>query len=69
MGTSQTSLCVLYTLMYRSVWSTTVQYFYLKPTLSERKHKCSGDVDGTTTLLLKVCLVAQLYLTFANYGL
>ena len=33
------------------------------------KHKCSGDVDGTTTLLLKVWLVAQLFLIFANYGL
>ena len=28
--------------------------------LSEQKHKCSGDVDGTTTLLLNLCLVAQL---------
>ena len=46
-----------------------MQYFYFKPTLSGWKHKCSGDVDGTTTPLLKVCLVAQLYLTFATYGL
>ena len=27
-----------------------VQYFYFKPTMSERKHKCSGDIDGTTIL-------------------
>ena len=46
-----------------------MQYFYFKPTLSGRKHKYSGDVDGTTTLLLKACLVAHLYLTFATYGL
>ena len=46
-----------------------MQYFYFKPMLSEWKHKYNGDVDGTTTLLLKACLVAQLYLTFATYGL
>ena len=46
-----------------------MQYFYFKPMLSEWKHKYSGDVDGTTTLLLKACVVAQLYLTFATYGL
>ena len=45
-----------------------MQYFYFKPMLSEWKHKYSGDVDGTT-LLLKACLIAQLYLTFATYGL
>ena len=33
------------------------QYFYFKPTMSERKHKCSGNIDGTTILFLKVCLV------------
>ena len=43
--------------------------FYFKPMLSEQKHKCSGDVDGTTTLLLKECLVAQLCPTLATYGL
>ena len=69
MGTSQTSSCALCTLLYRSAWRTIVQYFYFKPTLSGRKHKYSGDVDGTTTLLLKACLVAHLYLTFATYGL
>ena len=36
-----------------------MQDFYFKPTLSERKHKCSGNVDGTTILFLKVCFVAQ----------
>ena len=40
--------------------------FYFKPTLSERKHKCSGNGDGTTTLFLKVCLVAQLCLNFQH---
>ena len=44
-----------------------MQCFYFKPMLSEQKHKCSGDVDGTTTLLLKVCLVAQLCPTLATY--
>ena len=48
MGTSRTSGCALRTLLYRSVWSVIVQCFYFKPMLSERKHKCSGDVDGTT---------------------
>ena len=46
-----------------------MQYFYFKPMLSEWKHKYSGDVDGTTTLLLKLCLVAQLCPTLAKYGL
>ena len=46
-----------------------MQCFYLKPMLSEQKHKCSGDVDVTTTLHLKVCLVVQLCLTFTTYGL
>ena len=34
-----------------------MQYFYFKPTMSERKRKCSGNIDGTTILFLKVCLV------------
>ena len=59
----------LCTLLYRTVWNTIVQDFYFKPMLSEKKHKCSGNVDGTTILFLKVCLVAQLYLNFATYGL
>ena len=37
-----------------------MQEFYVKPTVSERKHKFSGNVDGTTILFLKVCLVTQL---------
>ena len=41
-----------------------MQGFYFKPTLSARKHKCSGNVDGTTFLFLKVCRVAQLCLIF-----
>ena len=43
-----------------------MQDFYFKPTLSARKHKCSGNVDGTTILFLKVCLVAQLCLNFQH---
>ena len=43
-----------------------MQDFYFKPKLSERKHKCSGNVDGTTILFLKVCLVAQLCLNFQH---
>ena len=54
----------LCTLLYRTVWSKIVQDFYFKPTLSERKHKCSGNGDATTILFLKVCLVAQLCLNF-----
>ena len=49
---------LLCTLLYRTVSSTIAQDFYFKPTLSERKHKCSGNVQGTTILFLKVCLVA-----------
>ena len=44
----------LYSLQYRTVWSTIVQDFYFKPTLFARKHKCSGNVDGTAFLFLKV---------------
>ena len=40
------------------------QYFYFKPTMSERKHKCSGNGDATTILFLKVCFFAQLCLNF-----
>ena len=43
-----------------------MQDFYFKPTLSTRKHKYSGNVDGTTILFLKVCLVAQLCLNFQH---
>jgi len=43
-----------------------VQDFYFKPKLSERKHKCSGNVDGTTILFLKVCFVAQPCLKFQH---
>ena len=43
-----------------------MQDFYFKPTLSERKHKCSGNGDATTILFLKVCLVAQLCLNFQH---
>ena len=46
-----------------------MQCFYFKPMVSKRKHKHSGNVDGNTILFLKVSLVAQLYLTFATYGL
>ena len=56
----------LCTLLYRAVWSTIIQDFYVKPTLSERKHKCSGNVDGTNILFLKVCLDAQLCLNFQH---
>ena len=41
-----------------------MQDFYFKPMLSARKYKCSGNVDGTTFLFLKVCRVAQLCLIF-----
>ena len=43
-----------------------MQDFYFKPMLSEKKHKCSGNVDGTTILFLKVYLVAQLCLNFQH---
>ena len=56
----------LCTLLYRTVWSTIVQDFYFKPTLSERKHKCSGNGDATTIVFLKVYLVAQLCLNFQH---
>ena len=46
-----------------------MQCFYFTTTLSGQKHKCSGDVDGTTTLLLKVYLFAQLCPTLATYVL
>ena len=46
-----------------------MQDFSFKPILSERKHKCSGNVDATTILLLKVCLVAQLCLNFQHMDL
>ena len=42
-----------------------MQGFYFKPTLSARKHKCSGNEDGTIILFLKVCLVAQLCLNLS----
>ena len=41
-----------------------MQDFCFKLTLSERKLICSGNVDGTTILFLKVYLVAQLCLNF-----
>ena len=41
-----------------------MQDFYFKPTLSERKHKCSGNGEATTILFLKVCFFAQLCLNF-----
>ena len=43
-----------------------MQDFYFKPKQSERKHKCSGNVHGTTILFLKMCLVAQLCLNFQH---
>ena len=43
-----------------------MQDFYFKPTLSERKHKCSGNADTTPILFLKVYLVAQLCLNFQH---
>ena len=43
-----------------------MQEFYVKPTVSERKHKFSGNVDGTSILFLKVHLVAQLRLNFQH---
>ena len=43
-----------------------MQNFYFKPTLSERKYKCSGNADTTTILFLKVYLVAQLCLNFQH---
>ena len=50
---------ILYRLSYKRSWqSTIVQYFYFKPTMSERKHKCSVNIDGTTILFLRVFLVA-----------
>ena len=36
--------------------------------LFERKHKCSHNIEGTTILFLKVCLVAQLCLNFQPMG-
>jgi len=56
----------LCTLLYRTVWSTIGQDFYFKPMLSARKHKCSGNEDGTIILFLKVCLVAQQCLNFQH---
>ena len=53
-GTSRQIGAHLCTLLYRMVWSTIVQDFFFKPKLSERKHKCSGNVDGTTILFLAV---------------
>ena len=41
-----------------------MQDFYFKPMLSETKNKCSDNIDGTTILFLKVCLLAQLCLNF-----
>ena len=41
-----------------------MQDFYFKPMLSETKNKCSDNVDNTTILFLKVCLLAQLCLNF-----
>ena len=29
-----------------------MQYFYFKPMMSERKHKCSGNIDGTIIILV-----------------
>ena len=46
-----------------------MQYFNVTPIMSERKHKCSGNINDTTILFLKVCLVAQLCSTLATYGL
>ena len=43
-----------------------MQDFYFKLRLSERKHKFSGNVDGTSILFLKVHLVAQLRLNFQH---
>ena len=43
-----------------------MQDFYFKLKLPERKHKCSGNVEGTTILFLKVCFVAQLCLKFQH---
>ena len=58
---------ILYQLSYKGSWrSTILQYFYFKPTMSERKRKCSGNIDGTTILFLKVCLFVQLYLNFQH---
>ena len=34
--------------------------FLFQANVSGRKHRCSGGIDGTTTLLLNLCLVAQL---------
>ena len=43
-----------------------MQDFYFKPTLSERKHKCSGNGDATTILFFKAYLVVQLCLNFQH---
>ena len=43
--------------------------FYFKPTMSQRKHKRSCNIGGSTILFLKVCLVAQLCSTLATYEL
>ena len=43
-----------------------MQDFYFKLKLSERKHKFSCSVDGTTILFLKVYLAAKLCLNFQH---
>ena len=55
---------ILYWPSYKGSWqSTIVQYFYFKPTISERKHKCSGNIDGTT---IKIVLSCSAVFNFGN---
>ena len=43
-----------------------MQCFYFKPMLSEWKHKCSGDVDGTINSTLKGVLSCSAVSNFGN---
>ena len=66
MGKSKTSWCAFMYFTVQNCMEYNSAGLYFKTTLSERKHKCSGNVDGTTILFLKVCLVAQLCLNFQH---
>ena len=62
--TSKTNWCAFVYFTVQNCMEYNSAGLYFKPTLSERKHKCSGNVNGTTILFLKVCRVAQLCLIF-----
>ena len=68
-GHIQAKLVCICVLCCTELYGVKSEGLYFKPTLSERKHKCSGNVDGTTSLFLKLCLVAQLCLNFQHMDL